>query len=110
MATFVEISFVKKRNNELDPHARIEGLGGLFNNKPWYMSERNIIAEAEKPDAKKVWNFYVSVEGEMVPVVVGSREGRKYLKIHAEDYQSTALLGLPEFPPLWAGKSAACSF
>ena len=44
------------------------------------MIEEAIIAELEKPAATRQWNFYTSVGGHSVWVVVAVHHGRKYLK------------------------------
>jgi hypothetical protein len=59
MPTPVEISFVKMSDDLPSQPRRIEGLGGIFRDRPWYMSERNLIAEAEKPEGIRAWNFYI---------------------------------------------------
>ena len=60
------------------------------------MSETDIIAELEKPDGTRRWNFYVSVNSRSVWVIVASHSGRKYLKTEADGYAPNNLLNLPE--------------
>ena len=103
MATPVEISFVKRRPGTLDPAASVEGVGGLFNEKPWYLDERYVIAEAEKPQSQRVWDFYVRVDGEPVPVVVAAHGGRKFLTACAGGDGAASRLRLPECPATWRG-------
>jgi hypothetical protein len=98
MPTPVEISFVKMRD---DLPSRIEGLGGMFLDRPWYMSEHNLIAEAEKPEATRVWDFYVRNGAEAVPLVVASHDGRKYLTTPGENGEAAKLVALPPLPPAW---------
>jgi len=95
MATPVEISCVKRRSGTLDPASPVEGFGGFFNHKPWYLHERYVIAETEKPPSRRAWDFYVRVGGEPVPVVVAAHGGRKVL-IARDD--AASLLRLPECP------------
>ena|ERR1700682_2524022 len=98
MAENVQVSCIKKRGDHFNPHERIEGLGGVHGNKRWYMPEDDIIAELEKPDATRRWNFYTSVNGKSAWVVVAVHERRKYLKTEADGYAPNNLLNLPECP------------
>jgi hypothetical protein len=99
MATPVEISFVKMRD---DFPCRIEGLGGLFRDRPWYMSERHLITEAEKPEKTRVWDFYVRDGAGAVPLIVSIHDGRKFLTTPGENGEAAKLAGLPPLPPAWA--------
>jgi hypothetical protein len=109
MATPVEISFVKIRDDVPFRLRRIEGLGGIFCHRPWYMSERNLIAEAEKPDATRAWNFFVRNGTEALPLRVAIHDGRKYLTTPGENGESPKLITLPPLPPAWAERAAADS-
>jgi hypothetical protein len=102
MPTPVEVSFIKVRDDLPSRPRWIEGLGGIFRDRPWYMSERNLIAEVEKPDAIRTWNFYVWNGREATPLVVGARDGRKYLTTAGEIGRSAKLDALPPLPPGWA--------
>jgi hypothetical protein len=104
MPTPVEISFVKMRDGHLTH--RIEGLGGLFRDRPWYLCESSLIAEAEKPDATRVWDFYVRTGAEAVPLIVAIRGGRKYLATPGESALSARLVALPPLPPAWERRCA----
>jgi hypothetical protein len=104
MATPVEISFVKMGDGHL-AH-RIEGLGGLFRDRPWYLCENSLIAEAEKPDATRVWDFYLLNGAETVPLIVAVRGGRKYLATPGESAPSARLVALPPLPPAWERRCA----
>jgi hypothetical protein len=101
MPTPVEVSFVKVRD---DPsrHRRIEGLGGIFRDRPWYMSERNVIVEAELPEATRTWNFFLRSGDEAVPLIVAVHDGRKYLTTPGENGPSAKLDALPRLPLGWA--------
>jgi hypothetical protein len=81
---------------------RIEGLGGLFRDRPWYMSERNLIVEAGKPDATRVWDFYVRNGAEAVPLVVVIHDGRKCLTTPGASGKAAKLVALPPLPPGWS--------
>jgi hypothetical protein len=99
MPTPVEISFVKMRD---DLPCRIAGLGVLFRDRPWYMSERNLIVEAGKPEATRAWNFYVRNGTETIPLIVATQDGRKCLTTPGENGKPARLVALPPMPPSWA--------
>jgi Protein of unknown function (DUF3892) len=98
MAIPIQVSCIKKRGGHYNPHERIEGLGGVYNGKAWYMPENDIIAELEKPEAARTWNFFTSVNGKSAWVVVAAYEGRKYLKTTADGYEPNNLLSLLDCP------------
>lgn len=98
MAENVQVSCIKKRGGHHNPHERIEGLGGVHGGKQWYMSENDIIAELEKPDSTRRFNFYTSVSGKSVWVIIANHNGRKYLKTTADGYEPNNLLSLSECP------------
>jgi hypothetical protein len=104
MPTPVEISFIRMRDDHLP--RRIEGLGGLFRDRPWYLSERSLIAETEKPEAMRAWDFYVQIGAEAVPLIVAVRDRRKYLTTPGENAQSARLIALPRLPPAWEERCA----
>jgi hypothetical protein len=90
MPTPVEVSFIKRAGD------RVEGFGGIFRDRPWYLSVPTMIREAELPDAERYWNFYVRIAGMPAPVAVASTNGRKYLAVRG---MPCATLGLPEWQP-----------
>jgi hypothetical protein len=94
----VQVSCIRKRGDHYDPHERIEGLGGVHGGQRWYMAEDDIIAELEKPDSTRRWNFYTSVNGKKAWVIVAVHNKRKYLKTTADGYAPNNLLALPECP------------
>jgi hypothetical protein len=101
MPTPVEISFVKVRDDIPSRPRRIEGLGGFFCDRPWYMSERNLIVEAEQPEATRAWNFFLRSSDAAMPLIVAIRDGRKYLTTPGENGESDELFGLPPLPAGW---------
>jgi hypothetical protein len=101
MPTPVEVSFVKVRADLPSRPRRIEGLGGIFRDRPWYMSERNVIVEAEQPEATRAWNFFVMSGDEAVPLIVAVHDGRKYLTTPGENGPSAKLDALPPLPAGW---------
>jgi hypothetical protein len=78
MATLIEVSYVTLSSAEHPPHERIEVIGGIWNCRPWHMSEECAIREAER-SVYKQWDFCVTVAGRTLPLVVAEHEGRKYL-------------------------------
>jgi hypothetical protein len=87
MPTPVEVSRIKRNGD------RIERLGGMWRDRPWSMSERNVIVEVERGDH---WAFFVHLDGENLPLTLTSVNGRKHLAIAGKP---VALLGLPEWRP-----------
>jgi len=94
MAQRVRIECINKTPRQ-DPHLRIENIGGVNGDGTrWKMSEDRAIGSIESGE----YNFYVSVNGRMVNVIVATHEGRKYLKTEADGLQPNNLLSLPECP------------
>ncbi len=98
MAESVQVSCITKRGGHYNPHERIQGLGGVHNGKRWWMSEDDIIAELEKPQSSRRWNFYVHVGTHSVWVIVAVHNGRKYLKTQPDGYSPDNLLSLDDCP------------
>jgi hypothetical protein len=72
MPTPVEVSCVRRGGP-----ARIEALGGVWQGQPWSMSESTVIAEIERPGRQ--WDFFATIDGYEVPIVVGFENDRKCL-------------------------------
>ncbi len=87
----VEVSQVRRRAGEPN---QIEGLGGIWRDRPWYMSTLWLLWEIERPEDSRSWNFYVQVSGKQVPVIVSVTNGHKRLTT-AEGVE--ALWNLPEW-------------
>ncbi len=94
MATPVEVSCVKRRMGWSAAREQIEGLGGMWRDRPWYMSAENLIREIERPNGERQWDFYVQVGDRQLPIVVSSAGKRMYLAV---DNEPDALLKLPEW-------------
>jgi hypothetical protein len=71
MHTPVEVSQIRKRADGV-----IEGLGGIWRDRPWFMPERSVITEVEDGSH---WAFFVHVDGKDVPLSIVVVDGRKYL-------------------------------
>lgn len=95
MADNVRISCINK-TNRLSAHERIRNIGGVNpNGTIWKLSLEEAIVGIESGK----WNFYVSVNGQTVWVVVAkSAAGNKYLKTTSDGEQPNNLLSLPECP------------
>jgi hypothetical protein len=98
MAESVQVTCIRKRGEHHNPHERIQGLGGIHGGKRWYLPEDDIIAELNKPDTVRRWNFYVSVNARTVWIIVATHNGRDYLKTEADGYAPNNLINLPECP------------
>lgn len=92
MAQRAQVKCINKRNHS-DPHQRIQNIGG-YTDKQWKISEDEAIRYIDNRE----WEFFVSVGGRTVDVVVASHLGRRYLKTVADGYSPDNLLSLPECP------------
>lgn len=84
-----EITCINKRGDHFDPHERIEFIGQQAN---WKISEDKAIRRIEAGQD----SFYVNVDGKSVNVIIGTHNGRKYLKTEADGYAPNNLLRLRE--------------
>lgn len=93
MAQTAQIQCINK-TNRYSAHDRISHVGGGIPNR-WKLTQKQAIAAIETGQ----WQFYVSVNGSSVWVIVArSAAGTKYLKTQNDGEQPNNLLSLPECP------------
>ena len=91
----MQVSCIEKRGNHYNPHERISHIGGKDSyNVRWKKNENDAIKSIENGADE----FYVSVNGRTVDVIVATHSGRKYLKTMADGYSPDNLLSLPDCP------------
>ena len=90
-----QVTCITKRGTHYSAHERISFIGGVnADNTRWKLSEDEAIKSIENGK----YEFYVSVNGRTVDVIVATHNGRKYLKTRADDYSPNNLLSLPDCP------------
>ena len=91
MAENVQISGINMRQHH-NPHERIESVGGTHGGRARNLTETEAIAGIKE----RKWQFYTSVNGRSVWVIIAIHNGREYLKTEADGYEPNNLLSLPE--------------
>ena len=89
-----QVMCINKRPNHYSPHERIQAIGGVVSGTRWKRAEDDAIADVKRDSQA----YYTSVDGKSVWVVIGTRNGREYLKTEADSYTKDNLLALPECP------------
>jgi Protein of unknown function (DUF3892) len=91
MANTAQIKCINK-SERMNPWEHITHVGG-YGDKPWKITQQEAIRMIEAGE----WNFWVSVKGKTVWVIVAvSRFNNKYLKTEADGEGENNLLSLPE--------------
>ena len=94
MAKSVRIRCINKTDRQ-NPHERIRNVGGVNSDgSRWKQSQQQTIQEIEAGE----WDFYVSVGGHTVEVIVATHNGNKYIKTVADGIHPDNLLALDECP------------
>lgn len=89
-----QVFCINKRGGHYNPHERIQAIGGVVNGVRWKDPEDTAIRNVERDST----SYFVSVNGRSVWVVVGTHNGRKYLKTQPDGYSPDNLLALQECP------------
>jgi hypothetical protein len=84
----LQVTCIRKRGGHMNPHERIQAIGG----GGWEKSEDQAIREIHAG----VNSFYVSRGGRSVAVVVSRHVGREYLKTEPDGVSPDNLLSLPD--------------
>jgi thiamine biosynthesis lipoprotein ApbE len=85
------VNKLKKENST----SKILNLGGLNSDgSRWRITIERAIAGIESGK----WQFYIEENGQNVDIIIGSSNGKKFLKTENDNSDSNNLIGLPECP------------
>ena len=89
-----QVTCIKRDGADID--RRIDGIGGVSNQKRWYLAIDDAISWIETGKA----GFYTSVDGKSVWVIVKvhPESGRKYLTTEGDSFPPNNLLNLQNCP------------
>lgn len=93
MTTDVEIQCITK-TDRMNPHERIQNVGGVHDGKPWNLTLDRAIAGA----LNQTWRFWTKGGGKSVWVIVAYHNGNPYLKTENDGVQPDNLLSLNACP------------
>lgn len=94
MATRKQVNCINKKGEHHDPHERIEKIGGVYNGSRQKALESSAIFNIKYG----LEEYYVSVNGKSINLIIGNQNGREYLKTEDDNYAPNNLLSLPECP------------
>jgi len=87
------IRCVHRKPSHYPPHERIVSIGGTnADNTKWKLAELRAIIAIEEEGHR----FQILIAGKLIPVVVATHNGIKYLKTATDGYSPDSLLSLPE--------------
>lgn len=89
-----QVKCINKRGAHLEPHERIQNIGGVENGSRWKRTEDAAIAHIKNGTEE----YYVMVGGKSVDVIVAKHGTREYLKTKDDGYAPNNLLSLEECP------------
>jgi hypothetical protein len=90
----LQVMCINRRPNRVDPHGHIYAIGGMIGGQNWKQTEEDAIRNIEQNQI----DYFVSVNGRVVEIVVATHLGHKYLKTVADAYRPDNLLSLDECP------------
>lgn len=79
-----------KKGDNYDPYERITHIGGSKSTGRFKITSEDAIKAIDNG----TYEFYVEKDGKRVKVITATRNGRKYLKTEADDYEPNNLLAL----------------
>lgn len=87
------VTCATKLGNNYNPHERITHIGGQGDSGRFKITSDDAIKKIERGE-----HFHVNVSNRTVKVIIGERNGRKYLKTESDGYEPNNLLALGDCP------------